>query len=77
MRATISTDSKKNMCDSCHSDFATCKPDMVKFGDGIGNDNVVACSQYIVVPGYYEPRHIELAPELGIFKRTDDYNVKG
>jgi len=37
---------KVNLCDTCCLSFATCKPDSIKFGNGIGNDNVYRCSSY-------------------------------
>lgn len=47
MRVTRSKDTKLNLCDFCPQEFATCpKATVRKFGDGIGNDNVIACSEY-------------------------------
>jgi len=41
-------DTKINLCKSCERKFATCpKPKHIKFGDGVGNDNVIECSGYI------------------------------
>ena len=39
------TDSKENLCDSCKTlgGIPLCIPDDVEFGDGLGNDNVIAC----------------------------------
>jgi hypothetical protein len=46
MRVIRIMDSKENLCDSCAvlGGFPMCKPDYVEFGNGIGNDNVIACS---------------------------------
>lgn len=35
-----------NLCDKCAKEFATCKPENVVFGNGVGNDNVVECSGF-------------------------------
>lgn len=39
---------KRNLCDSCKHSFADCPatPDDVKFGDGVGDDNVYECDKY-------------------------------
>ncbi len=67
MRASVATNSKVNMCDcDCSHSFATCTPDLVEFGDGVGNDNVVVCSQYETTKLYEE---IEHDMSLGIFSR--------
>ena len=36
-----------NLCKYCQNDFATCKPVHIAFGIGIGNDNVIECSEYV------------------------------
>ena len=39
-------DSKDNLCNYCMSDFPTCnKANHIKLGDGVGNDNVIECSE--------------------------------
>ena len=38
---------KDNMCSTCNNDFATCKNIGVKFGEGKGKDNVIACLSYV------------------------------
>ena len=47
MRVTRTTNTKENLCDTCpkNKEFPTCIPDDIEFGDGVGNDNVIACSQ--------------------------------
>ena len=35
-----------NKCDDCVNCFATCENKNVKFGDGKGNDNVIACDSF-------------------------------
>lgn len=46
MRVSKAINSKVNMCDKCELCFATCKPELIEFGDGIGMDNVIVCSEY-------------------------------
>ena len=51
VKKTIS--SKDNICNYCQNDFATCdKPNHIKFGDGVGNDNVTECSE-LVIKSYF------------------------
>lgn len=42
------TNNKVNLCDSCSQVYPDCtsKPENVYFGDGIGHDNICACSEY-------------------------------
>lgn len=35
-----------HLCNECIFDFATCKTSKIKFGTGIGNDNVIMCSNF-------------------------------
>ena len=35
-----------NLCDTCKNTFAECAPLHITFGDGYGDDNVIACSSY-------------------------------
>ena len=46
MRTVRTSDSKENLCNACSlwSKFPECMTDDIEFGDGIGNDNIVACS---------------------------------
>ena len=45
MRMIRTTNSKENLCDSCFdlNGFPHCVPSDVEFGDGTGNDNIIAC----------------------------------
>lgn len=47
MRVIRMRNSKENLCDSCSKlcEFPTCMSDDVEFGNGIGNDNIIACSK--------------------------------
>ncbi len=47
MRVIRTRNSKENLCDNCskYCEFPTCMSDDVEFGDGIGSDNIVACSE--------------------------------
>jgi hypothetical protein len=42
---------KVNLCDACKKleDFPLCMPvgDKITFGDGIGNDNIIKCTNYL------------------------------
>lgn len=71
MRASKSIDRCINMCDTCKFTFAECATEVIEFGDGVGNDNVVVCSSYMVKPFIGDIDKIILAPELGVFKRTN------
>lgn len=46
MRVIRTTDTKENLCDKCQrrSEIPECMPDDLEFGNGIGNDNIIACS---------------------------------
>lgn len=48
---------KRNLCDSCKHCFADCPatPDDVKFGDGMGNDNVYECDKYEKKEKHFRP----------------------
>jgi hypothetical protein len=59
MRVFYSTDTTKNLCDSCEHDFAICKNLAVEFGNGIGNDNVVKCASY-ANPDSYKLDYIKM-----------------
>jgi hypothetical protein len=43
------TETKENLCDTCpkRTDFPQCLSGDVEFGDGLGNDNITACSQCV------------------------------
>jgi hypothetical protein len=40
-------DNKTHLCDSCQSNYPECGPGNIIFGNGKGNDNIIACSLYI------------------------------
>jgi hypothetical protein len=37
-----------NLCDICGKHFTTCnaEPNSLKFGNGVGNDNIICCGGY-------------------------------
>ena len=37
---------EKHLCNNCIYNFPECNPKELEFGNGYGNDNVIACSQY-------------------------------
>lgn len=49
MRVIRTLDSTEHLCNTCpkKEDFPECLPDDVEFGNGIGNDNIIACSNCI------------------------------
>jgi hypothetical protein len=49
MRIIRTSDSKEHLCNTCvkSKDFPQCLPDDVEFGNGKGNDNIIACSQCV------------------------------
>ena len=49
MRIIRTTDLKENLCDTCFkkSEMPICMPDDVEFGNGIGDDNIIACSECV------------------------------
>ena len=50
MRVIKTKDTKDNLCRYCQNDFPTCqKANHIEFGDGIGNDNVIECSEFVVI----------------------------
>ncbi len=49
MKTARTKDTKDNLCDYCKLSIPECpKPKHIKFGNGIGNDNVTECSEFIV-----------------------------
>jgi len=42
----IGLSNKVNLCDSCTWKYPECKYDNLIFGDGKGDDNICACSNY-------------------------------
>lgn len=41
-----------NLCDTCkyQPEYPVCSPSDVEFGDGVGNDNIIACHKYEIRP---------------------------
>jgi hypothetical protein len=77
MRVVGTESTKDNLCDYCQLHIATCpKANHLKFGDGIGNDNVIECSEFVVM-SWHNNFPIIGKPELGVIKRADDLNSKG
>ena len=73
---------KVNLCDSCSQVYPDCtsKPEDVYLGDGIGHDNICACSEYVPsaqpeiirckdckywVPGYITDNDDFIPPKCG------------
>lgn len=79
MRASKATNNKINMCNTCVHCFSNCKQDLIEFGDGIGNDNVIVCSSYMPQALHKHSEDVTPAYELGIFKRYDNnvYDIIG
>jgi len=49
MRVTGTKSSKDNLCDYCQLHIDTCpKANHIEFGNGVGNDNVIECSEFVV-----------------------------
>lgn len=49
MRIIQTKCTKDNLCKYCSNDFATCpKANHIVFGNGLGNDNVIECSEFSV-----------------------------
>ena len=49
MARVVATESTKDiLCNYCQLEFPTCpKANHIKFGDGVGNDNVIECSEFV------------------------------
>ena len=72
MARVVATESTKDiLCNYCQLEFPTCpKANHIKFGDGVGNDNVIECSEF-VCRSFQHNFPIIGKPELGIFKRAE------
>jgi|WetSurMetagenome_2_1015567.scaffolds.fasta_scaffold747965_2 hypothetical protein len=35
-----------NLCDICKKSFPECQPTRIEFGNGVGDDNVIKCSDH-------------------------------
>ena len=48
MRVIKTKNTQDNLCTYCSNNFATCpKANHITFGNGVGNDNVIECSEYV------------------------------
>ena len=48
MRVYRISDTEANLCDTCPLSMLECpKATVLEFGNGVGNDNIVACSEYL------------------------------
>jgi hypothetical protein len=67
MRVVATRSTKDNLCDFCQLEFPTCpKATHIEFGDGVGNDNVIECSEFLFGDDCLD--RIVGRPELGVFK---------
>jgi hypothetical protein len=47
MRVIKTKSTKDHLCQYCQNDIATCpKANHIQFGNGVGNDNVIECSEF-------------------------------
>jgi hypothetical protein len=61
-------DTKDNLCRYCRNSFVDCpKANHIKFGDGIGNDNIIECSEFIC-RSIWANFPIEGKPEYGVIR---------
>ena len=71
MRIIKTKSTKDILCNYCQLDFADCpKANHIKFGNGIGNDNVIECSEF-VRKSHYNNFPIEGTNK---FAKRDDLN---
>ena len=42
----LGQENETNLCKSCCHEYPTCDADDIIFGNGVGNDNICACSNY-------------------------------
>jgi hypothetical protein len=67
-RVVATKDSKDILCKYCRNEFETCpKANHIKFGDGVGNDNVIECSEFIC-KSVWANFPIEGKPEYGVIR---------
>lgn len=72
MRVVATKDSKDTLCKYCQLSFASCpRANHIKFGDGIGNDNVIECSEFIV-KSIFANYPIIGKPEYGVIHRAEN-----
>ena len=43
-------DTKRHLCSTCIFNYPECPGDDIVFGDGIGNDNICECKNYLPYP---------------------------
>lgn len=76
MRVVGTKSTKDHLCDYCQLEIPTCpKATHIKFGDGLGNDNVIECSEF-VTRRWHNNYPIKGMPELGVFKKWDGNKPK-
>jgi hypothetical protein len=73
MRVVGTMNSKDNLCKYCQLEIPTCpKANHLVFGDGVGNDNIIECSEFkikaLTCAGYYP---IIGKPEDGVIKSAE------
>lgn len=67
MRVVGVIDKKDNLCNYCQLSIPTCpKANHLKFGVGIGNDNVIECSEFLVDGTKWDTKKIIGMPEYGV-----------
>lgn len=72
MRVTGTISTKDHLCDYCIDNPVECpKATHLKFGDGVGNDNVIECSEF-KCRQWVHNFPIVGKPELGIFKSGEN-----
>jgi|WetSurMetagenome_2_1015567.scaffolds.fasta_scaffold1480639_1 hypothetical protein len=72
MRVVATKSSKDNLCNYCQLSIPSCpKANHLKFGDGVGNDNVIECSEFLVKQ-FHNNFPIEGKPEYWVIKRAED-----
>ena len=68
MRVVATKNAQDNLCNWCQLHLPECpKANHIKFGNGIGNDNVIECSEFLFKGG--DSSKIIGKPELGVIKR--------
>ncbi len=74
MRVVATKSSKDDLCNYCQLEQPTCpKANHIKFGDGVGNDNIIECSEFLTKSlGNKANFPIVGRPELGVIKRAEN-----
>lgn len=69
MRVVKTKSSKDMLCNYCSLEYPSCpKANHLEFGDGVGNDNIIECSEFLV-RRQQNNYPIEGVPELGVIKK--------